>query len=261
MEGMRIAAALLSACSFAPGSARPSDGGPVALRPDAVDARPDAPGPTVTFVQSTSAVSNPFAIAVDDKIQAQLTVAAGDTVALYVSYDGAGMVTSIDDTGNDLFHLVDKVDDGANNQSSTSAYAVAVAGGTTTVTVSFDVFICCRILILEELAGASALDAHSKRFQGSPGPTADAITSNPTTTAHDGDLIVAFTSDGADVGNQVEQPGTGETMRESIDNTSTGGNATASEDRAQATAGPVTSTFTEAVNGGTSLTLQMAFRP
>ena len=267
----RAAWALLAACSFAPragalgGDDAGSSGTPDAPAVDgrSIDAAPDAPPPAVTFVRAASAFAKPW-----NSSSSSLTVAvaadAGDVLAVYVTYDGHASLTGVDDDQGDTWSIVDTVTDTNNNQKATSAYAASVHGGATNVTAHFSQSVCCRIVLAEELHGADAvapLDQHSERFQNSVGSGADAVQATQVTTTAAGELVFAGTSDGNATSGQTLEAGTGALLRVGITGTDDGGNAASSEDEPQPAIGSVTAEFSPTANGGTAITLVMAFRP
>ncbi len=216
----------------------------------------------VTFVQAASGFASPWSSS-SSSIVATFSnaTAAGDLIAVYVSYAGNTSVQGVSDSLGNSYTVVDTVDDGDDTQKSSTAYAKNIAAGTDTVTVKLDGSVCCRVVIVHELGGAdpaAPLDAHSGHEEGSTGTSSNAVTSGTMTTTSDHDYIFAGTSDGKAASGQHITAGTGFELRATpaISN----GNATVSEDATQAAHGAMTSAFTFAASGN-ALTLQMAFKP
>src|SRR5229473_6651810 len=194
-------------------------------------------------------------------------VLAGNLIAVYVTYDGTGTLNSVTDSLGNTYTIVQTISDGTHVQKSATAYAKNIAGGANTVTAPFASAICCRLIIAHEITGADTaapLDGglgvgFSGQVQAAPGNGANAVTSGNMTTVTNGDYIFGATSDSSGLTTQTISAGTGETIR--VNSSGATGNATASEEKIQATAGAVASTFTFNVTAGTSLTMQMAFKP
>jgi len=194
-------------------------------------------------------------------------VVAGNLIAVYVTYDGTGTLNSVTDSLGNTYTIVQTLSDGTHVQKSATAYAKNIAGGANTVTATFASAICCRLIIAHEITGADTaapLDGglgvgFSGQLQAAPGNGANAVTSGNMTTVTNGDYIFGATSDSSGLTSQTISAGTGETVR--VNSSGATGNATASEENIQATAGAVASTFTFNVTAGTSLTMQMAFKP
>ncbi|HEY1817829.1 MAG TPA: hypothetical protein VGG74_36055 [Kofleriaceae bacterium] len=257
-----VVALALTACGFSPETTQ--DGATQPDAPVALDSRgpADAMPATVQFVQSATGWADPWNNG-GSTVAATFAanVAAGDVIALYVSYAGGTSIDTITDTLGNTYAVVDTIDDSDDSQKATTAYATSAGGGVGIVTVTFKDSKCCRVVIAHELAGAdptSPLDGYSGHEDGSPGTQPDDVTSDSMTTAADRDYIFAATSNASNESGETITAGTGLSLR--VDDVVPSGNPTVSEDRQQATHGATTSTFTYSKNGA-ALTMQMAFKP
>jgi hypothetical protein len=262
-----IAIALVAGCSFTAGDIAPADATHTAdvrrpPQPDAMMAMPDAKkGPA--FVQGAANSSMSWS-SNGATIAAQLTVdvTAGDVIAVYVSYSEGASVMSVKDSLDSAYTVLDTIDDSHNQQMASTAYAVATASGSNTVTVTLTGSVCCRVILVHEISGLNAadpLDGHAALEQDSVPTSPDGVTSGSAMTAMAGDYIFAATSDAANAGGQTIAAGTGETLR--LVPAVPQGNPTVSEDELLATEGTVISTFTFSQSGGRSLTGEIAFKP
>jgi hypothetical protein len=261
-----VAACAVAACNFttngaaidASGSGRTIDAahldGP---RP------PDAPGPRMVKLVQTAANGELPWNDNGSTITATLSQpsAAGDLIAIYVSYEGSTSLASVTDDQNDAYTIVQTVDDSGNTQKSSTAYAENVAAGVTTIVAKLAQSKCCRLIVAHELRGtdpAAPLDGFSGQHQSSSGTNPDGVSTGRMTTTGTGDYIFAVTSNSSNEGGQAITAGSSETMR--IELMPTDGNPACSEDQIQGGPGDVTSTFTYAADGD-ALTQQMAFKP
>jgi hypothetical protein len=258
-----VVALALTGCGFSPETAQDA-ATTRADAPPAIDSRPqaDAMPATVQFVQSATGWANPWndgASTISATFAAN--VAAGDVIALYITYAGATSIDTITDTLGNTYAVVDTIDDGGDSQKSSTAYVRSAGGGVGIVTVTFKDSKCCRLVIAHDLAGAdpaSPLDGFSSHEDDSPGTQPDDVTSDSMTTKADRDYIFAATSNASNESGETITAGTGLSLR--VDDVVPSGNPSVSEDRLQATHGAISSTFTYSKNGA-ALTMQMAFKP
>jgi hypothetical protein len=256
----------LAGCSFKAGELAPTDAtrAPDSPQParDAMAVMPDAKQ-LPAFVQGAANSSMSWE-SNGETIAAQLTVdvTAGDVIAVYVSYSEGASVSSVKDTLDSTYTVLDTIDDSHNQQMASTAYAVATTSGSDTVTATLTGSVCCRVILVHEVSGLNAadpIDGHAALEQDTAPTTTDGVTSGSAMTAMAGDYIFAATTDAANTGGQVITAGTAEKLR--LVPPVPDGNPTVSEDELQAAAGVVISTFTFSQSGGYSLTGEMAFKP
>jgi hypothetical protein len=239
------------------------DGGrsdaPRDARGDASDAGDDAPPSAPHLVQSASTASPAGQMAGSLSLDLPAAVAMGDLLAVFVSYDSGATLTSVSDDRGNIFTIANSVADATNSQIATMAFAKNIKGGSGKVHANFSGPICCRILIVHEVAGVNTLapfDGFAGMLQTSPGTGTDAVSSSPLATTRAPDYMFAVTTNSNDLPGQSITAGTGFTKRESL--TPTGGNATLSEDMLVSVPGASSATFTYSMNGP-ALTAAMAF--
>ena len=259
-------AVAVAACNFttnqaaidASGSGRPIDAAHLdAPRP------PDAPGPPmVKLVQTASNGELPWN---NDGMTITATLpqpsAAGDLLAIYVSFEGSTSLASVTDDQSDPYTIVQTLTDSGDGQKSATAYAANVPAGVTTIVANLAQSKCCRLIVVHELRGvdpATPLDNYSGQHQSSTGTDTDGVTTGPMTTTSANDYIFAVTSNSSNDNGQAITVGTNETLQVVL--LPSKGNPAVSEDQIQAVPGPISSTFTYSTDGS-ALTQQMAFRP
>jgi len=219
---------------------------------------PTPPPPSsngLMFVQRASRISSPGTTGTAIRITLPAPTQTGNLLAVFVTW-GAQTQFRCSTNRGDAFAVVDRIYDSMWKQSAGTCYAQSIAGGTTTVTVTFPGAVEYRAILVHEVAGATALDAHAIQVQNSPDTSTDAVSSASMTTTGPAYVFGTTMDDsGACPANQT--PGTGFTGRV----------ATAcinfiqmrTEDLVQAAAGSVAATFTPSASNS-AITAGMAFR-
>jgi len=179
----------------------------------------------------------------------------GNLLAVFVTWGDQTQFRCSNSRG-DVFTIVDSIFDSTNNQSAGTCYAKAIAGGTTTVTVTFPWAVQYRAILVHEVAGARALDAHSIRVQNSPDTSANAVSSGIMATTGPA-YVFGATMDDSGACPMTQTPGAGFTGR--VATACTNLIQMRSEDRVQAAAGSVATTFTQNLSNS-AITAGMAFR-
>ena len=261
-----VAVCAVVACNFttneaaidANGSGRPIDAAHIdGARP------PDAPGPRmVSLVQTASHGEVPWN---NDGSTITATLAqpsaAGDLIAIFVSYEGSTSLASVTDDQNDTYTIVQTVNDSGNTQKSSTAYAENVSAGVTTIVAKLAQSKCCRLIVAHELRGtdpAAPLDGFSGQHQSSSSTNPDGVATGPMTTTGTYDYIFAVTTNSSNESGQAITAGSSATVR--VELMPTDGNPACSEDQIQVAPGDVSSTFTYSADGS-ALTQQLAFKP
>ena len=164
--------------------------------------------------------------------------AVGNFIAVAVSW-GNSATFSCSDTQGNVYAMATTAYDSSNGQSLGICYAPNIKAGANTVKVTFSSSASHRRLIIHEYSGiavTSPVDVTAKNIaNGTTG--SNAITSTAATTTVPGALIFGATMDDTWVTSVTA--GTGFTQRNSVNNKDL-----VTQDRVQATAGPVASTMT-----------------
>lgn len=188
-------------------------------------------------------------------------VGSGNLVRGFVAWNTSNTanLTSVSDDKGNAYSIVDKIADATDGTCMGSFYLGGITNSPTVITANLNTTSAMTIVASEE-SGLStlALDGHSGQSQTNPGTGTNAISSGNTTTTIDGDLICSAVMRGsANLTNTVV--GTGFSARESDTSSATQLKA---EDLVQGTAGAISSTWTDAINGTSSVftTLMMAFK-
>jgi len=223
---------------------------------------------TFTYVNGTLAISSatpPPAFvqgatslgfnAPSDSATFMSNVTSGDMIAVMASDTGSGTV-SITSSCSGSFTKVDSAYDAVLNTTGSDWYALANATGPCTVTASFSGSPGHSALLITEISGVTALDAHSAMNQDQPTLAANAITSGTSTTTHSGDYIWGATvSPNNSYG--AASAGTGFTLSQPVKSGETLG-----EYEIQSAAGPISATFTDTADQYLHIqTFMMAFAP
>ncbi len=207
------------------------------------------------FVQRASKISGPGTTGSVIRITLPSPTQTGNLLAVFVTWGDQTQFRCSNNRG-DAFAVVDQIFDSANYQSAGTCYAKSIAGGTTTVTVTFPWAVEYRAILVHEVAGATALDAHAIQVQNSPDTSANAVSSPRMTTTGPAYVFGATMDDsGACPVNQT--PGTGFTGR--VATACTNFIQMRSEDLVQAAAGSVAAAFTLSASNS-AITAGMAFR-
>ncbi len=227
-------------------------------------------------VQKKTGIATPFSAWVAspgaNSISVTLTsnVTAGNLIAVAVSYDNnqpgtATVLNSVTDTLGNTYVIVRTILTAGPAQKTSIAYAKNVAGGANTITANLSQTVCCKTIMVHEISGAdltAPLDGATGSGQGqvNPGTGANAVTSGNLTTTVNGDYIFGVTINDSNDASLVITAGTGETQQ--LSSLTAAGNAMMTEDKTQATAGAIASTFKFSVSVATTsaATLQMAFK-
>lgn len=207
------------------------------------------------FVQQASRISSVGTEGTSIRVTLWSPTQKGNLLAVFVTWGDQTSFQCSTDRG-DAFAVVDRVFDTANVQSAGTCYAMSIAGGTTTVTVTFPRAVGYRGILVHEVAGATALDAHAIQVQNSPGTSANAVSSGSMTTTGP-TYIFGATTDDLGACPLTQTPGTGFTGR--VATACSNFMQLRSEDRIQAAAGPVAATFSLSASDS-AITAGMAFR-
>src|SRR5262249_4018833 len=201
------------------------------------------------------------------KASATLSAAVGSGNTLVGSFEAVPngvAVTSILDDKNNSYTTKDTIDDAADSFRMVQFVLGNITNGPITITITFGVGATNGnpvTIILDEYSGVAALtdptDGHAGVLRSAPGTGTDAITSPNITTTVNGDLIWGSCYDDNAL-TPAPSSGTGFTQRE----TNTGTNiACSSEDKIQAAAGSVNTTFTSTNGGDNFIAFVMALQP
>ena len=207
------------------------------------------------FVQQSSRISFVGTEGTTIRVTLGSPTQKGNLLAVFVTWGDQTSFQCSSDRG-DAFAVVDRVFDSANVQSAGTCYAASIAGGTTTVTVTFPWAVGYRGILVHEVAGATALDAHAIQVQNSPGTWANAVSSGSMTTTGPA-YIFGATTDDLGTCPLTQTPGSGFTGR--VATACSNFMQLRSEDRIQASAGPVAATFSLSASDS-AITAGMAFR-
>lgn len=262
---------LATGCSFRAGLS-PSDAPSDVRRPIdagsaiAIDAAPDAemidaPPTGIHFVQGSGSFSMPWNTNSQTlDLTFGSTVAAGDVIAVYFSYDTSSSLDQLTDSAGDTYHTVE-TNGGADGQASLAAWALAGSSGPLTITAKMNNGDCCLVLFAHEIAGvdtANPVDDHHSHSQNSFSTGTDDVTSQ-NLNGHAGDYLFGGTTDPSPTDVPAIAAGTGFTLRVDPSVTALGANPTATEDMIVPATASVATTFTFAE--GAAITIGVAFSP
>ncbi|MCW2763240.1 MAG: hypothetical protein JWR85_3441, partial [Marmoricola sp.] len=163
---------------------------------------------TPTFVQSITVGSTASATTT----ASTFTTTAGNLIVVSLSFASTGTTFTCTDDRGDTFSNAAQVT--SSGQTAGICYAANVAGGSTTVTVTYGAASTYRAIILSEYSGVATsnpVDVTSVNT-GTATTATDNVTSNIATTTQTGNLIVGLVDD--ITGNAVVSAGTGYTPRQ-----------------------------------------------
>ncbi|MDB5182188.1 MAG: exported protein of unknown function, partial [Candidatus Saccharibacteria bacterium] len=163
---------------------------------------------TPTFVQSITVGSTASATTT----ASTFTTTAGNLIVVSLSFASSGTTFTCTDNRGDTFSNAAQVTN--SGQTAGICYAPNVAGGSTTVTVTYGAASTFRAIILSEYSGVATsnpVDVTSVNT-GTATTATDNVTSNSATTTQTGNLIVGLVDD--ITGNAVVSAGTGYTPRQ-----------------------------------------------
>jgi hypothetical protein len=191
---------------------------------------------------------------------------AGNLIVVWVGWDTStgATLSSVTDGGDTFSSGFGQVTDTVHRQAFQGWYAVNVAAGRTTVTVTFSTGAAFRGLIIQEYSGVvtnSAFDGGVGNLQSSPGTGSNAVTSTAITTTTAGDLVVGSSQDTINIcGAGLPQFSAGTNFTgDTYTCTSTVNAEFRAEHLVQASAGSIAATFTLSANTATT-TGVMAFK-
>ncbi len=226
-----------------------------AAAPAPTSAPPPPSSTSLKFVQRASRISSPGIAATTIRVTLPSPTQPGNLLAVFVTW-GDQIPFQCSNNLGDAFVVVDQTFDSANYQSAGTCYATGIAGGTTTVTVTFPSTVEYRAILVHEIAGATALDAHAIQVQNAPDTSANGVSSTGMTTTGPA-YVFGVTMDDSGLCPVYQTPGTGFTGRVAMACTNL--MQMRSEDLVQAAAGPVAATFTLSAPNS-AITAAMAFR-
>jgi hypothetical protein len=214
---------------------------------------------TPAYVQSASANDHYKTAAASARFAGDVT--AEHAIAVFCGWSSLSQTLhSVTDTQGNIYTIVGNPTSGSYGRAA-MAYAIARSSGPATVFCNFSTASMGKSIIVHEITGVDTsrpLDGYRMNVRLGPGGGANAVTSTNITTTANGDYLVGFTFN--DSGNRASwTAGTGYTLRQDLQIASY---TMASEDRIQATAGPVAATFTATAAGfGDFITGILAFQP
>ena len=210
---------------------------------------------SIKFVQRASRISSLGSTATTIRVPLPSPTQPGNLLAVFVTWGDQTQFRCSNNLG-DAFAVVDQIFDSLNYQSAGTCYAKAIAGGTTTVSVTFPRAVEFRAIVVHEVAGTTALDTHAIQVQNAPDTSANSVSSAGMTTTGPA-YIFGVTMDDSGLCPVNQTPGTGFTGR--LATACTNLMQIRSEDLVQAVAGPVAARFTLSAPNS-SITAGMAFR-
>lgn len=200
-----------------------------------------------TFVQKKLVESNNLATN-STTLSFDSSITAGSLIVFMVGWnDATATLSSISDGTNTLVAIDDATTSAGGNASLSTRYWMNHPGGTPTFTLTWSTNITGVRIIAHEASGvatASALDQHGTKQQTAPGNGTDTIATDPVTTTTSGQYIFGATFEYLITG-FTPAAGTGFTLREGPP-----GDAQASEDQIQSSAGSIAVKFSPSAGGG-----------
>lgn len=207
------------------------------------------------YVQSSGATSNAAVASLSTTLSA--STAPGNAIIALVAFDDrVTSVFSCSDNQDDKFSNTAVAENPTNHEVLGVCYATNIPGGAATITATFGAApYYSRIIAAEysEVATSNAVDTTATNWDTKGTTTQNGVTSLPSTTAVNGDLIVGGVADA--VASTSITAGAGFTQRASLNNKDI-----ALQDMVQKTAGSVASTQTFARAGAYEATM-VAFKP